>query len=70
MVLRFSIDEASAKIRTGDPVDDEPDYELACWAGIIPLARGMQPAIDDQRLNPGIAPPKYVTDYRRPGKQS
>jgi nitroimidazol reductase NimA-like FMN-containing flavoprotein (pyridoxamine 5'-phosphate oxidase superfamily) len=68
MVLRFSLDEASAKIRTGDPIDDEADYELPCWAGVIPLARGTQDAIDDQRLAAGITPPDYVTDYRRPGE--
>ena len=68
MVLRFSLDEASAKIRTGDPIDDEADYELPCWAGVIPLARGTQDAIDDQRLAASITPPDYVTDYRRPGE--
>jgi len=68
MVLRFSLDEASAKIRTGDPIDDEADYDLTCWAGVIPLARGTQVAIDDQRLGAGITPPDYVTDYRRPGE--
>jgi hypothetical protein len=37
-VLRLPIDQASAKIRTGPPIDDEPDYALSCWAGVIPLA--------------------------------
>ena len=68
MVLRFSLDEASAKIRTGDPIDDQADYELPCWAGVIPLAQGTQDAIDDQRLAAGITPPDYVTDYHRPGE--
>src|SRR5215831_952385 len=36
-VLEFSIDEASAKVRTGPPVDDEEDYRLPVWAGIVPL---------------------------------
>lgn len=70
MVLRFSIDEASAKIRTGDPIDDEEDYELDCWAGVIPLARGVKTAIDDGRLTAGIEAPEYVTQYRRPGQAS
>jgi hypothetical protein len=37
-VLRLPIDQASAKVRTGPPIDDEPDYALPCWAGVIPLA--------------------------------
>jgi nitroimidazol reductase NimA-like FMN-containing flavoprotein (pyridoxamine 5'-phosphate oxidase superfamily) len=36
-VLRLSLDECSAKIRTGGPVDDEEDYALGCWAGVVPL---------------------------------
>ena len=37
-VLKFSIEEASAKIRTGPPLDDEEDYSLPVWAGILPLS--------------------------------
>lgn len=69
MVLRFSIDEASAKFRTGGPIDDEADYNTTCWAGIIPLATGVKPAINDDRLPPNITPPTYVTNYRRPNNQ-
>ncbi len=36
-VLRLPLDEASAKLRTGPPIDDEPDYALPHWAGVIPL---------------------------------
>ena len=39
MVLEVSIDEASAKIRTGGPVDDTPDYDLDIWAGELPITR-------------------------------
>ncbi len=37
-VLRIPLDEASAKIRTGGPVDDPADYELPIWAGVIPMS--------------------------------
>src|SRR5215831_16644074 len=38
-VLWLPIEEASAKIRTGPPIDDEEDYALPCWAGVLPLGR-------------------------------
>jgi nitroimidazol reductase NimA-like FMN-containing flavoprotein (pyridoxamine 5'-phosphate oxidase superfamily) len=65
-VLAMGIDEASAKIRSGPPQDDEEDYGLPIWAGVIPLvteARAPQP---DPRLDPTIAAPLSATDYRRP----
>jgi uncharacterized protein len=65
-VLAMAIDEASAKIRSGPPQDDEEDYALPIWAGVIPLvteARAPQP---DPRLDPTIAAPLSATDYRRP----
>ena len=46
LVLRLPIDEASAKVRTGPPIDDEDDYALECWAGVLPL-----------RLTPGLPQP-------------
>jgi nitroimidazol reductase NimA-like FMN-containing flavoprotein (pyridoxamine 5'-phosphate oxidase superfamily) len=65
-VLALAIDEASAKVRTGGPVDDEEDHALAAWAGVIPLVSRAGAPEPDARLRPGIAPPPYVTDYRRP----
>lgn len=64
-VLKLAIDEASAKIRTGDPVDDDEDYSLAFWAGILPLQ--LMPGVprDDAKLNQGIAPPDYIAKYKR-----
>lgn len=64
-VLRLPIAEASAKIRTGPPVDDEEDYAFPCWAGVIPLALTPGPPVPDPRLAPGIAPPPAIRDYRR-----
>lgn len=67
LVLRLAIDEASAKVRTGPPVDDEADYSLPCWAGELPLRMATLPAVADPRLSPGIPVPAHVTGYRRPG---
>ena len=66
IVLALPIDEASAKVRTGPPVDEEEDYELGCWAGVIPLRETAGAPIDDPRLEPGITPPSYASAYRRP----
>lgn len=61
MVLAFTIDEASAKIRTGPPKDDEEDYVLNTWAGVIPLAIQRLNPVPDPALNPNIAVPGYLT---------
>jgi uncharacterized protein len=66
-VLSIPIDEASAKVRSGGPVDDEEDYALGAWAGVIPLASETRAPEPDPRLRAGIAAPPYVTGYRRPG---
>ena len=56
-VLRMKIEEASAKIRTGPPKDDEEDYSLDLWAGVIPIETVQRPAIDDPRLRKGMTMP-------------
>jgi nitroimidazol reductase NimA-like FMN-containing flavoprotein (pyridoxamine 5'-phosphate oxidase superfamily) len=66
-VLALGIDEASAKVRTGPPVDDEEDYSLPAWAGVIPLALNAHTPQPDPRLQKNIAPPPYARSYRRPG---
>ncbi|MBI2528957.1 MAG: pyridoxamine 5'-phosphate oxidase family protein [Candidatus Rokubacteria bacterium] len=66
MVLRLPISEASAKIRTGPPLDDEEDYALPCWAGVLPLRLAVQPPVPDPRLAAGIALPASAREYRRP----
>jgi nitroimidazol reductase NimA-like FMN-containing flavoprotein (pyridoxamine 5'-phosphate oxidase superfamily) len=53
-VLKFKIESASAKIRSGDPVDDKSDYDLAIWAGVLPLRQGYQEPITDKLLNNNI----------------
>jgi nitroimidazol reductase NimA-like FMN-containing flavoprotein (pyridoxamine 5'-phosphate oxidase superfamily) len=64
-VLKLPIKEASAKIRTGDPVDDEEDYAMNVWAGVLPLTVQTGEPLADKRVNPSIQPPSYVTDYKR-----
>lgn len=59
-VLQMTIDEASAKVRTGGPVDEEEDYELPIWAGTVPLRTVAGDPIDDDRLLPGVDRPAYV----------
>jgi nitroimidazol reductase NimA-like FMN-containing flavoprotein (pyridoxamine 5'-phosphate oxidase superfamily) len=66
-VLAMQIDEASAKIRTGPPVDDEEDYALPAWAGVIPLTTTNGSPQPDPRLAPDIVTPSYASAYRRPG---
>ena len=59
-VLEFSISEASSKVRSGPPLDDESDYELPVWAGVLPLAMKFRPPIPDNRLIKGVNLPVYV----------
>ena len=62
-VLALPLDEASAKIRTGPPLDDEEDYALDAWAGVIPLHTNAGSPLPDSRLSPGIAPSAVVRDW-------
>lgn len=64
-VLKLSIEESSAKIRMGDPIDDEEDYTMDVWAGVLPLALEIGKAVPDMRLKDGIEEPRYVSEYRR-----
>jgi len=64
-VLAIPIEEASAKVRTGGPLDDEADYALDMWAGVLPLKLVPQEPIADERLKEGIEVPEYVRRYSR-----
>jgi uncharacterized protein len=64
-VLSLPLDEASAKVRTGPPLDDEEDYELPVWAGVIPLRMVAVAPTPDPRLPAEIDPPPYALDYSR-----
>ncbi|HEV2057953.1 MAG TPA: pyridoxamine 5'-phosphate oxidase family protein [Solirubrobacteraceae bacterium] len=59
-VLAMSLDEASAKLRTGPPGDDEEDYALDVWAGVIPMQLTAQAPVADPRLAAGVAPSDSV----------
>lgn len=63
-VLSLPLDEASAKVRTGPPGDDEEDYALPVWAGVIPVRHEVLAPIDDPRLLPGIAPPDHIRNFK------
>jgi hypothetical protein len=63
-VLEFTIEEASAKVRTGGPIDDEEDYALPVWAGVLPLSLKPKQPVADDRLPKEISVPGYVTTYR------
>ena len=68
LVLRLPIEEASAKVRTGPPLDDEDDYALECWAGVLPLRLTPGTPVPDPRLPAGRPLPPSVVRYARPEK--
>ena len=63
-VLAMEIDEVSAKVRTGDPVDDEPDYGLDVWAGVVPITTKIGKPTADARLKKGIEVPANLKKFR------
>ena len=66
-VLAMDLDECSAKVRTGPPGDDEQDYALPVWAGVIPLRTTADLPVPDPRLAEGIVPSCVVRDWRPAG---
>jgi nitroimidazol reductase NimA-like FMN-containing flavoprotein (pyridoxamine 5'-phosphate oxidase superfamily) len=65
LVMRLPIEEFSAKVRQGPPVDDEEDYSFATWAGVVPLTLAAGEPIDDARLISGQRAPEYARIYMR-----
>ena len=63
-VLKLPIEEASAKVRVGDPKDDEEDYEMNIWAGVLPLSIVPGKPIDDSRLKSKMPVPEHVSMFR------
>lgn len=63
MVLGMDISEGSAKVRTGDPSDDEEDYALPIWAGVIPVKTEIGTPIPDSRILDGVDLPDHVRDF-------
>jgi nitroimidazol reductase NimA-like FMN-containing flavoprotein (pyridoxamine 5'-phosphate oxidase superfamily) len=64
-VLSLPLTEASAKVRTGPPLDDEADYALDVWAGVIPLRMVADRPIGDDRLPSSTEAPAYAFGYAR-----
>jgi nitroimidazol reductase NimA-like FMN-containing flavoprotein (pyridoxamine 5'-phosphate oxidase superfamily) len=59
-VIAFEIDSASAKISAGNPDDEDEDYEIPVWAGVLPVTTSIGALEDDDRLLPGVAPSEVV----------
>jgi uncharacterized protein len=64
-VLRVPVDEFSAKVRTGPPIDDAEDESFPTWAGVLPLEMKVGVPIDDPKLDPLRAVPEYLRNYSR-----
>lgn len=64
-VVAIRIDEASAKVRMGPPVDEEEDYGLPVWAGVLPLREQPQPPVRDELLAEDLPLPDYIANYSR-----
>ncbi|MCG8354594.1 MAG: pyridoxamine 5'-phosphate oxidase family protein [Kiloniellales bacterium] len=62
-VLTMKLDEVSAKIRNGPPADDEEDYDLDVWAGVLPIHYSLGKPEPDPRLKAGIAEPAYLAQF-------
>lgn len=64
-VLRLPLTEVSAKVRSGPVIDDEEDYALPIWAGVVPLGLQAAAPIRDERCDPAIPVPPYAARYTR-----
>ncbi|MEX2160239.1 MAG: pyridoxamine 5'-phosphate oxidase family protein [Dehalococcoidia bacterium] len=69
-VLKLDIEEASAKLRTGGPIDDEEDLSLDVWAGVLPMSLVPKRPVADEHTPAAIDVPPYVTKYRRGARRS
>lgn len=54
VVLALPLEEVAAKVRVGPPVDDEEDYSLPVWAGVIPMHTRLGEPVPDERVLPGV----------------
>jgi nitroimidazol reductase NimA-like FMN-containing flavoprotein (pyridoxamine 5'-phosphate oxidase superfamily) len=68
-VLSMRLDEVSAKVRSGPPLDDAEDCSLGVWAGCIPLGMAAAAPVPDPRLSPGVEPSVAVSGWRWPGSR-
>ena len=63
-VFSMPIDEGSAKVRSGPPVDDDDDYSLPIWAGVLPLSQVLQEPVPDPKNLDGLEVPTHVCDFK------
>src|SRR4029453_17791768 len=63
-ILALGLDEASAKVRSGPPTDDEADLSFPVWAGLVPLELAPRRPVADEGVAEPVPP--YVEDYTRP----
>ena len=63
-IFTMPIDEGSAKVRTGPPVDDDEDYSLPIWAGVLPISQVLQAPKPDPKNLAGVEVPNHIRDYR------
>ena len=69
LVVRLALDEASTKLRTGAPIDDEADLDrLDTWAGVVPAALTFGDAVPADDVPDHLPRPRSVVDYRRPAR--
>ena len=64
-ILRLPLSEISAKVRSGPPTDDDPDYALPVWAGVVPMQLVSGAPIRDERCDASIPLPDYLENFRR-----
>lgn len=65
LVLELPVNEASAKVRAGPPIDDGEDLALGFWAGVLPLGLAPGAPVPDPGLAAGIPVPEHVRGWRR-----
>lgn len=65
-VIALPLDEASVKVRQGSPVDEDEDYALDVWAGVLPVRQVFGDPLPDPRLRAGIAVPGHIADRAGP----
>jgi len=63
-VFSMPIDEGSAKVRSGPPVDDDDDYSLPIWAGVLPVSQILHAAVPDPKNLSGLEVPTHIRDFK------
>ena len=63
-VLAMDLTEAVAKVRTGGPIDDDEDYALPIWAGVLPVQTRVTTPVDDPKNLPGLTAPAYLAGVK------